>query len=162
MVLKNCCCLVANLCSTFCNSMDCSTPSFPVLYYFPKFAQIHVHWVSDVIQQSHTLSPPSPFAFNLSQHQGLYQWVNSLHQVTKILELQLQHQSFQWIFRVDFLRDWLVWSSYCPRDSQESSPAPQLESIKSGFFMVQLSHPYITTGNTIALTIWTFVWLYGY
>ena len=81
---------------------------------------------------------------------------STLHQVTKILELQLQHQSFQWIFGVDFLRDWLVWSPYCPRDSQESSPAPQLESIKSGFFMVQLSHPNMTTRKTTALTIWTF------
>ena len=75
-----------------------------------------------------SLSSPSP-AFNLSQHQGLFQWVGSLHQVAKLLEFQLQHQSFQWIFRVVFLLDWLVWSPYSPRDSQESSPAPQIESI---------------------------------
>ena len=70
------------------------------------------------------------FAFNLSQHQGLFQWVGSLHQVIKVLELQLQHQSFQWVFRVDFLFDWLIWS-YCPRDSGEPSPALQFESVNS-------------------------------
>ena len=71
------------------------------------------------------------FAFNLAQHQSLFWWVSSLHQVAKVLKLQLQHQSFQWIFRTDFLKDWLVWSSCSPRDSQESSPAPQLRSISS-------------------------------
>ena len=76
--------------------MDCSMPGFPVLYYLPEFAQTHVHRVGDVIQPSHPLSPPSP-AFNLSQHQDVFQWVSSSHQVVKVLELQLQHQSFQWI-----------------------------------------------------------------
>ena len=70
----------------------------------------HVHWVGDAIQPSHPLSSPSPPAFNLSQHQGLFQWVSSSHQVAKGLEFQLQHQSFQCIFRTDFLQDWLVWS----------------------------------------------------
>jgi len=85
----------------------------------PEFAQTRVCWVSDAIQPSHPLSPPSPPALSLSQHQSLFQWVSSLHQVAKVLELQLQHQSFQWIFRVDFLQDWLVWSPCSPRDSQE-------------------------------------------
>ena len=80
---------------------DCSTPGFPVLNYLQEFSQIHIHWVSDAIQPSHPLSSPSPPAFNLSKHQGLFQWVNYSHQVAKILELQ--NQSFQWIFRVDFL-----------------------------------------------------------
>ena len=80
-----------------------STPGFPVLHYLPVFTQIYVHWISDVIRPSHPLSPPSPFAFNLSQHQGLFQWVGSSHEVAKVLELQFQHQSFQWIFRVDLL-----------------------------------------------------------
>ena len=84
--------------------------------------------VSDAIQPSHPLSSPSP-AFNLSQHQGLFQWVSSLYLVAKVLELQLQHQSFQWIFRVDFLQDWLVWFPCSPRDSQESFPAPQIKSV---------------------------------
>ena len=74
---------------------------------------------------------PSPPAFNLSQHQGLFQWVNSSHEVAKVLEFQPHHQSFRWIFRTDFLLDWLVWSPICPRDAQESSPTPQFRSINS-------------------------------
>ena len=69
----------------------------------PGVCSIHVHWVGDAIQPFHPLLSPSPLALNLSQHQGLFKWVSSSHQVTKVLELQLQHQSFQWIFRVDFL-----------------------------------------------------------
>ena len=87
----------------FYNPMDCSTPGFPVLHHLLKFAQTHVHWVNDAIQSSHLLSPASPPALNLSQHQGLFQWISSSHKVAKVLEFQLQHQSFQWIFRVDFL-----------------------------------------------------------
>ena len=120
----SCCCLVAQSCLTLCNPMDCSTPGFFSLHHLPKLAQTHVHWVSDAIQPSHPLSSPSP-AFNLSQHQGLFQWVNSSYQVAKVLEFQLQHQSFQWIFRVYFLLDWLIWSPYSPRDSQKSSSTPQ-------------------------------------
>ena len=89
-----------------------------------------IQLVCDAIQPSHPLSPPSPHTLSLSQHQGLFQQVSSLQQVAKVLELQLQHQSFQWILRVDFLQDWLVWSPCCPRDSLESSPA-QFESINS-------------------------------
>ena len=96
-----CCCSVAKPCPTLCDPMDCSTPGFPVLHHLPEFAQTHVHWVNDAIWPSHPLSPTSLFAFNLSQHQSLFQWVGSLHQVAKVLELQ--HQSFQWIFRVAFL-----------------------------------------------------------
>ena len=81
--------------------MNWSMPVFPVLHYLPELAQTHVHWVGDVIQPSHPLSSPSPPTFNLSQHQSLFQWVSSFHQVTKVLELQFQHQSFPWIFRVD-------------------------------------------------------------
>ena len=75
----------------------------PVHHQFPELAQTQVHWVSDAIQPSHPLSSPSSPAFNLSQHQGLFQWVSSSHHVAKALELQLQCQSFQWIFRIDFL-----------------------------------------------------------
>ena len=85
-----------------------------------KFTQTHVHWVSDAIQPSHPLSFPSRPAFNLSQHQGLSQWVSSSHRMAKILEFQLQHQSFQWTFRTDFLQEELVGSPCSPRDSQES------------------------------------------
>ena len=85
---------VAQLCPTVCNPMDCSTPGFPVHCQFPELTQTHVYRVSDAIQASHPLSSPSPPAFNLSQHQGLFQWVSS-HEVARVLEFQLQHQSFQ-------------------------------------------------------------------
>ena len=75
--------------------MDCSTPGFPVYHQLPEFTQTHVHRVSDAIQPSHPLLSPSPLAFHLPQHQGLFQSVNSLHQVGKVLELKLQHQSLQ-------------------------------------------------------------------
>ena len=86
-----------------CNPMDCSTPGLPVHHQLPECTETHVHWVGDAIQPSHPSLSPSPPAFNLSQHQGLFKWVRSLHQVAKVLELWLQHQSFQWIFRIDFL-----------------------------------------------------------
>ena len=96
-------CSLTQSCPTLWDLMGCCTPGFPVLHYLPEFAQTHTHWVDDVIQPSHPPPPPSP-ALNLSQHQGLFQWVStSSHQVVKVLELQLQHQSFQWIFRTDFL-----------------------------------------------------------
>ena len=89
--------------------MDCSIPGFPVLYYLLEFAQTHIHWVRDSIQQSHPLSTTSPTVVNLSLCQGIFQWVGSLHQVAKILELQLQHQSFQWIFGlISFRIDWFA------------------------------------------------------
>ena len=94
---------VSKSCPTLCHSTDCSTPGFPVLHHLLEFGETHVDWVGDAIQPSHPLSPPSPPALNLSQHQGLFQWVGSSHQVVKVLEFQLQHQSFQWIFRIDFL-----------------------------------------------------------
>ena len=97
----------------------------------PKLAQTHVHRVGDAIQPSHPLFSPSPPTFNLSQFQGLFQWVSSLHQMAQILNFQLQHQSFQWIFRTDFLKDGIVWSPCNPGDSQESSPTPQFRSINS-------------------------------
>ena len=98
---------VAQTCPTLCDPMDCSMPGLPVHHQLPEFTQTHVHWVGDDIQPSHPLPSPSP-AFKLSQYQGLFQWVSALHQMAKVLEFQLQHQSFQWIFRTDFLRtDWL-------------------------------------------------------
>ena len=111
--------------------MDCSMPGFPVLYHLMKLAQIHVHWLGDAIQPSHPLSSPSPPTFNLSQDQGLFKWVSSSHQVAKVLEFQLKHQSFQWIFRINFPKDWLIWPPCCPRDTQESSLTPQFKSTSS-------------------------------
>ena len=98
-------CSVTQSCPTVCNPMDCSTPAFSVLHHVLvlEFAQIHVPRVSYSIQSSHPLTSPSPPALNFSQHQGLFQWVGFLHQVAQLLELQLQHQSFGWMFRVDFL-----------------------------------------------------------
>ena len=120
---------VTQLCPTLCNYMACSTPGFPVHHQLPEFTQTYVHCVGDAIQPPYPLSSPSPPALNLSQHQGLFQWVSSLHQVAKVLEFQLQHQSFQWIFRTDLLYDGLVRYPCSPRDSQESSPTPQFKSI---------------------------------
>ena len=93
---------VAKLCLTLCNPMNGSMPSFRVLHYLPEFSHTHGHWVDDVIQPSHPLSPPSP-AVNLSQHYSLFQWVGSLHQIVKVLELQFQRQSIKWTFQVDSL-----------------------------------------------------------
>ena len=87
---------------------NCSTPVFPVPHHFPEFAQVHVHCISDDIQSSYPLSPSSPLAFNLSQCPGLFQWISSSHKVAKVLELQLQHQSFQWVSElISFRIDWL-------------------------------------------------------
>ena len=91
--------------------MVCSMSGSPVIHYLLEFAHTHVHWVSDTIQPS--LSPP---ALSLSQHQGLFQWVGSLQQMSKVL--QLQHQFCQCIFRVDLLWDWLAWCPCCPSDSR--------------------------------------------
>ena len=106
-----CCCIVTRSCPSLCDPMDYSMPGFPVLHYLQEFSQTHAHWVRSAIQSSHPLSSPSPHAFNLSQHQGLFQLVSSLHQLAKAL----------------------------------------------AFFIVQLSHPYMTTGKTIALTRRTIV-----
>ena len=102
--LSMCCVQSAKLWPILCNPVNCSMPGFPTLHYLPEFAQTHVHWVCDAMQSSQSLQPTS-FAFNLSQPQGHLQGVSYSHQVAKVLELQLLHQSFQWIFRTDFLWD---------------------------------------------------------
>ena len=94
---------VAQSCLTLCNPMNRSTPGLPVHHQLPEFTQTHVHRVGDAIQPSHPLSSPSLPAPNPSQHQSLFQWVNSSHEVAKVLEFQLQHQSFQWTSRTDLL-----------------------------------------------------------
>ena len=119
---------VAQLFSILCDPMDCSMPGHPVHHQLLEFTQTHVHWVGDAIQPSHPQSSPSPTAFNLSQHQGLFQWLSSSHQVAKVLAFQLQHQSF--------LQNWFPlgltgWISLQSRDSQESFPTPQFKSINS-------------------------------
>ena len=94
---------VAQSCLTLWDPMNCSTPVLPVHHQLPESTQTHVHRVSDANQPPHPLSSRSPPAFNLSQHQGLFKWVSSLHEMAKVLEFQLQHQSFQWVFRTDLL-----------------------------------------------------------
>ena len=94
---------VAQSCPTLCDPMNCSTPGLPVHHHLLEFTQTHVHRVGDAIQPSHPLSSPSPPAPNPSHHQGLFQWVNSSHEVAKVLEYQPQHQSFQWTPRTDLL-----------------------------------------------------------
>ena len=101
-------------------------------------------WCHPTISSS--VGPFSP-TFSLSQHQGLLQWVSSLHQVAKVLEFQLQHQSFQWIFRTDFLWDGLVGSPCRPRDSQESSPTPHFKSINSLVLSFFYSPPLTSIHN---------------
>ena len=94
---------VSQLCPTLCVPMDHSKPGLSVHHQLPESTQTHDHWVSDAIQPSHPLPSPSPPTFNLSQHQGLFKWVSSSHQVARVLEFQLQHQSFQWTLRTDLL-----------------------------------------------------------
>ena len=96
------CSSVTQSCLTLCDSTTAARQASLSITNF-EFTQAHVHWVGDAIPPSHSLSSPSPLLFNLSQHQGLFQWVNSSHQLAQVLEFQLQHQSFQWIFRTDFL-----------------------------------------------------------
>jgi len=147
-------------CPTLCDPMNRSTPGLPVHHQLPEFIQTHVHQVGDAIQPSYPLSSPTPPAPNPSQHQSLFQWVNSSHEVAKVLEFQLQHQSFQWIFRTDSFRmDWLdllsVQGTLKSLLQHHSSKASTLW--RSAFFTVQLLHPYMTTGKTIALSRWIFV-----
>ena len=150
---------VAQLCLTLSDPMDCSTPGLPVHHQLPEFTQTHVHRVGYAIQPSHPQSSPSPSIFNLPQHQGLFQWVGSSHQVAKVLEFQLQHQSFQLKPRLIFRMDWLdllaIQGTLKSLLQHNSSKASILRH--SSFFTVQLSDPYMTTGKTKALTIWPFV-----
>ena len=147
-----CCghCSVAKLCSTLCNPVDCSMPGFPVLHYLLKFAQIHVHWVNDATQPSHSLLLSTPFAFNLSQHQGLFQWVRPLHQVAKVLEFSFSiSPSNEYSGLISFGMDWLdllaVQETLKSLLQHHTSKASILQYL--AVFIVQLSHPYMTTGK---------------
>ena len=133
---------VAQSCPTLCDPMNHSTPGLPVHHQPPEFTQIHIHRVSDAFQPSHPLPSPSPPAPNPSQHQSLFQLVNSLHEVAKVLAFQLQHHSFQRNPRAD-LQNGLVGSPCSPRDSQESSPTPQFKSIKYYCFTNSIQKPYL-------------------
>ena len=149
---------VAQSCLTLCGPMNRSTPGLPVHHKLPEFTQTNFHRVSDTIQPSHPLSSPSPPALNPSQHQGLFQQVNSSHEVAKVLEFQLQHQyehPGMISFRMDQLDLLAVQGTLKSLLQHHSSKAPILWC--SAFFTVQLSHPYMATGKTIALTRWAFV-----
>ena len=140
--------------------MNRSMPGLPVHHQLPEFTQTHVHRVSDAIQPSHPLSSLSLPTSSPSQHQSLFQWVNSSHEVAKILEFQLSRHSFQRNSRAYFLQNGLVGSPCNPRDSQESSPTPQFKSINSSALSL-LHSPTLTSiydpGKAIALTRQTFV-----
>ena len=151
---------VAQSCLTLCDSMNCSTPGLSVHHQLPESTETHVHWVSDAIQPSHPLSSPSPPALNLSQHQGLFQWVSSSHQVAKYWSFSFNiSPSNKHPGLISFRMDWLdlpaVQGTLKSLLQHHSSKASILWH--SAFFIVQLSHPYMTTGKTIALTRWTFV-----
>ena len=141
-------------------TVDCSTLGFPVLHHLPELAQTHVHWVSDAIQPSHPLSLPSPPTFNISQHQSLFQWVSSLHQVAEDWSFSLSMSpSKEYLWLISFRIDWLdllavqgIPKSLLQHHRSKASTLPY-----SAFFIVQLSHPYMTTGKIIALTRWNFV-----
>ena len=139
--------------STLWEPMDCRMPGFLVQHQHLELTQTHAHRVSDAIKPSHPLSFPSPPALNLSQHQGLYKWVSSSDQVTNVLEFQLQHQSFQWVFKLTFRMNWLdllagqgTLKNLIQHHSWKASILQH-----SAFLIVQLSHPYMTTGKTMAL-----------
>ena len=152
---------VAQWCPTLCDPMNRSTPGLPVHRQLPEFTQTHVHWVGDAIQPSHPLSSPSP-AFNLSQHQGLFQWVSSSHQywMQKYWSFSFSiSPSNEYSGLISFRIDWLdllavqgTLKSFLQHHSFKNSILQC-----SAFFIVQLSHPNMTTGKTIALTRWTFV-----
>ena len=140
--------------------MDCSTPGFPVHHQFLKLAQTHVHWVGDAFQPSQPLLSPSPPALNLSRHQGLFQWISSLHQVTKLQSGVAVSGS---VLPVN-IQDWfpLGWTALISLQSKGLSRVFSNTTVQSilqhsAFFMVQLSHPYMTIGKTIALPRQTFV-----
>ena len=143
---------VSQLCPTLCDPMNSSMPGLPVHHQLLQLSQTHVHWVGDAIQRSHPLSSPSSPAFNLSHYQGVFQWVRSSHQVAKLLELQLQHQPFQWIFRLlSFRMDWvdLIAVQRTLKSLLQHHSLKASILWRSAFFIVQLSHPYMTTGKTV-------------
>ena len=140
--------------------MDCSMPGFPVHHQLPELTQTHVHWVSDDIQPSHPLSSPSSPAFNLSPHQGLFQWVSSSHQVAKYWSFSFSISPYnEYSGLISFRMDWLdllaVQGTLKSLLQHHSSKTSILQCL--AFFIVRLSHPYMISGKTIALTRWIFV-----
>ena len=153
-------CSVNKSCLTLCYPKDSSMWGFLVFHYLLEFAQTYVNWVNDAIQPSHPLSSPSPPIFNLFQHQGLFWWVGSLNQVVKYWNFTFiisptKEYSGLISFRIDLFDLLAVQGTLKSLLQCHSSKASILW--RSAFFMVQLSHPYMSTGKSIALTIWNFV-----
>ena len=152
---------VTQSCPALWDPMNRSTPGLPVHHQLPEFTQTHVHWVSDAIQPSHPLLSPSPPAFNLSQHQGLFKWVHSLHQVAKVLEFQLSiSPSNEYLGLISFRMDWFdlleVQGTLKSRLQNNSSKASILQC--SAFFITQLSHPYMTYWKNHSFDQTDFCW----
>ena len=140
--------------------MNCSTPGLPVHHQLPEFTQTRVHWVGDAIQPSHPLLSPSPPALNLSQHQGLFKWVSSSHQVAIYWSFSFnispsnKHPGLIFL-RMDWLDHLAVQGTLKRLLQHQSSKTSILRCL--AFFIVQFSHPYMTTGKSTALTRWIFV-----
>ena len=154
------CSSVTQSCTILCNPMDCSTPGFPVLRYLQEFVQTHVHWVNDAVQPSQLLLPPSPPALDLYLHQGLFQWFSTSHQVAKEWSFSFSiSPSNEYSGLISFRIDWFdllaVQGSLKSLLQNHGLKASVLQH--SALLMVQLSHPYMTTGKTITLTRQTFV-----
>ena len=155
-----CCCRVTQSCPILCDPMDCSTPGFPVLHYLPEFAQTHAHWVGDTIQSSHPLSPPSPPTFNLSSASRSFPMSLLCIRWPKYWSFSFSiSPSNEYSRLISFRIDWFdllaVQGTLKSLLQHHSSKVSILWS--SAFFIVQLSHTYMTTSKTIALLIWTFV-----
>ena len=151
---------VAQSCPTLCHPMDCGTPGLPVHHQLLELAQTHVCWVGDAIQPSHPLSTPSLPALNLYQHQGLFQWVSLHIRWPKYWSFSFNiSPSNEYSGLISFRMDWLdllaIQGTLKSLLQQHSLKASILQC--SAFFILQLSHPYMTTRKSIALTIWTFV-----
>ena len=151
---------VAQSCPTLYDPVNNSMPGLCVHHHLKDFTQTHVHWVSDAIQPSHSLSSPSPPVPNPSKYQSFSQWVNPSHEVAKALEFQFsiipskKHPGLI-SFRMDWLDLLVVQGTLKSLLQHHSSKATILQ--RSAFFTVQLSHPYMTTGKIIALSRQTFV-----
>ena len=142
---------------TICGPMNCSTPGFSVHHQLLELTQIHVYWVGDAIQPSHPLSSPSPPTLNLSQHQSLFQWVGSSYQVAKVFtSTSVLPKNIQDWFPLG-LTDWISLLSKGHSRIFSNTTVQKHQFFGTQLSLVQLSHPYMTTGKTIALTRWTFV-----
>ena len=151
--------LVAQLCLTLCDPMNHSMPGLPVHHQFPEFTQTHVHCVIDAIQPSHPLSSPSLSALNLSQHQGLFKWVSSSHQVAKVLEFQLQHQALQTCNRKILLGrlSRMPATSLCPQPSR--LPVAWTHSCQTEFFFPFYLHSPSHLKLELSWVLYNFQWL---